>query len=373
MIAFLDLEKVNRRWKREIIDSIQQVINRGVFVFGEEVERFESEFANYCGTDYCIGVGSGFDALSLIFQGYRELGILREGDEVILPANTFVATALAVRRNGLKVVLADVDPVTFNIDPEDIVKKITERTRVILPVHLYGRVVSIEKILDIARKYRLIVVEDACQSHGAVYNGKKAGSFGDASAFSFYPTKNLGAIGDGGAITTSNYELAEVIYALRNYGSFRKYSHNYAGVNSKLDEVQAAVLRVKLKYLDGENEERRKLASFYLASIKNEFVDLPSTGFNKTGYYLGHVWHLFVITSKRRDDLQRFLFERGIETLVHYPIPIHKHKVFEDLNELSFPVSERLCKEVLSLPFGTYMNQQELDFICNSLNEFQKV
>jgi len=366
MIPFLDLKKLNAQYRDEIIEAIIKVINKGWYILGEEVEKFEKEFASYCGVNYCIGVGSGLDALTLILLGYKELGLLKDGDEVILPANTFIATAIAVERAGLKVVLADINPYTFNIDPEDILKKITEKTKVIIPVHLYGQVAPMDEISEIAKKYELIIVEDACQAHGAIYNGKKTGSLGDAAAFSFYPAKNLGALGDGGAITTNNEELAEVVKALRNYGSKEKYHHEYLGLNSRLDEIQAAILRVKLRYLDEEIENRRKVAQYYLENIKNEEIILP-----KVERAESHVWHLFVIRTKNRNALQGFLTRKSIQTQIHYPIPIHKQKAFKKLEHLKLPKAEEVTKEILSLPISGTIKIREVNYIIYAINNFK--
>ena len=366
MIPFLNLKKLNTQYKDEIIKVVTKVLDKGWYILGEEVEKFEKEFASYCGVKYTIGVGSGLDALTLILLGYKELGLLKDNDEVILPANTFIATAIAVKRAGLKVVLADINPYTFNVDPENILKKITEKTKVIIPVHLYGQVAPMNEISEIAKEYELIIVEDACQAHGAIYNGKKTGNLGDAAAFSFYPAKNLGALGDGGAITTNNEELAEVIKALRNYGSKEKYHHEYLGFNSRLDEIQAAILRVKLRYLDEEIENRRKVAQYYLENIKNERIILPKVERNES-----HVWHLFVIRTKNRDTLQEFLKRKGIQTQIHYPIPIHKQKAFKDLEYFKLPKAEEVSKEILSLPINGTMDIREVNYIIDIITKFK--
>ncbi|WP_457640390.1 DegT/DnrJ/EryC1/StrS family aminotransferase [Persephonella sp.] len=366
MIPFLDLKKINAQYRDEIIEAVTKVIDKGWYILGEEVEKFEREFANYCGTKYAIGVGSGLDALTLILLGYKELGLLKDGDEVILPANTFIATALAVSKARLKVVLADVEESTFNIDPKEIEKKITEKTKVIIPVHLYGRVAPMNEILEIAKKHDLIVIEDACQAHGAIYNGKKAGSLGDAAAFSFYPGKNLGALGDGGAITTNDYELVEIIKALRNYGSFKKYYHNYKGVNSRLDEIQAAILRVKLRYLDDEIRKRRKIALFYVKKIRNPELLTPEIPLE----YHEHVWHLFVVRVENREKFVNDLKNKGIETMVHYPVPIHMQKAYKELNKEKYPITEQLSKEIVSLPIYPTLNEEYLEYIISVINEF---
>jgi len=370
-IPFLDLKRLNEPYKKEILNAIEKVIEKGWYILGEELELFENEFAKYCGVRYAIGVGSGLDALTLILLGYKELGLLKDNDEVILPANTFIATALAVRRANLKVVLADIDAKTYNIDPEDIEKKITERTKAIIPVHLYGQLASMNEIIDIAKRFNLLVIEDACQAHGAIYdNEKKAGSLCHAAAFSFYPSKNLGAVGDGGIITTNDKNLAEVIKALRNYGSKKKYYHDYIGLNSRLDEIQAAVLRIKLKYLNQEIEKRRKIAKFFLENINNPKIKLPLPKKINPLKYKQHVWHLFVVRCKERNKLKKYLEDHGIYTQIHYPIPIHKQKAFKELNKNRLPVTEQVAEEILSLPIAGYLNKLEIKYIVDVINNF---
>ena len=365
-IPFLDLKSVNKKYEEEIKDAINRVVDSGWYILGKEVEIFEKEFAEYCNVKHCIGVGNGLDALTLILEGYKELGYLNEGDEVILPANTFIATALAVSRARLKVVLADIEESTFNINPREIEKKITEKTKAIIPVHLYGRVAPMNEILEIAKKYNLIVIEDACQAHGAIYNRKKTGSLGDAAAFSFYPGKNLGALGDGGAITTNNDELVELIKALRNYGSLKKYYHNYKGINSRLDEIQAAILRVKLRYLDEEIRKRRKIALFYVKKIRNPELLTPEIPLEDHG----HVWHLFVVRVENREKFVDYLKNKGIETMVHYPVPIHMQNAYKELNKEKYPITEQLSKEIVSLPIYPTLDEEHIEHIINVVNEF---
>jgi len=363
MIKFLDLKKLNLQYGRELLEACKRVLESGWYILGEEVKKFEEEFANYCGTRYAIGVGNGLDALKLIIRGYKELGIFKEGDEIIVPSNTYIATILAISENRLKPTLVEPKLDTYLIDPEKIEEKITERTRAIMVVHLYGQTCEMDKIWEIAKKYDLKIIEDSAQAHGAFYKDKRAGNLGDASGFSFFPSKNLGALGDGGAITTNDKELAEVIRALRNYGSHKKYENLYKGVNSRLDELQAGILRVKLKYLDEENNKRKQIAKYYLENIKNEKVVLPKV-------ITDSVWHLFVVRTKERNVLQKYLQEKGIQTLIHYPIPPHKQKAYKEWNRLSFPITEKIHNEVLSLPISPVMEREEVEKVVKVVNDF---
>lgn len=369
MIKFLDLKKINMLHQEEIEEALLKVFHSGWYILGEEVEKFEENFSNYVGTRHCIGVASGLDALFLILRGYMELGFMKERDEIIVPANTYIATILAVSHNNLKPVLVEPDIHTYNIDPEKIEAAITEKTRAILPVHLYGRVADMERIKEIAQKYHLKIIEDAAQAHGAIYKGKRTGNLGDAAGFSFYPGKNLGALGDGGAITTNDDELAEVIKALRNYGSHEKYYNSYKGFNSRLDEIQAAILNVKLKYLDEENQKRREIAQYYCDQIKNEKIILHDINEQiRIDEYKSHVWHLFVIRSPERDQLQQYLKENGIQTLIHYPVPPFKQMAFSEWDNFSYSVTEKIHNEVLSLPISPVLTEEEVDRIIKFLN-----
>ena len=370
MIRFLDLKRINEQYAEEVIEAIIKVVNSGWYILGEEVRKFEEEFAKYCGVKHCIGVGNGLDALRLIIKAYKELGVFNEGDEIIVPANTYIASILAISDNNLKPVLVEPDEDTYLINPEEIEKNITENTKAIMVVHLYGQVCEMEKIWSIAKKYNLRIIEDCAQAHGAIYKGKKTGNLGDAAGFSFFPSKNLGALGDGGAITTNDDMLADVIKHLRNYGSVKKYIHDYKGVNSRLDEIQAAVLRIKLRYLDKEIRKRREVARFYINGIKDTLIKLPLDKDVDPLYYDRHVWHLFVIRTERRDDLQKYLAENGIETLIHYPIPPHKQKAYKELNYLKLPVTEKLSKEILSIPIYPYMLPDEIEKVIETLNSF---
>jgi len=365
MIKFLDLKKLNSKYKKEIKNAIQNVIDSGWYILGKEVEAFEKEFAEYCGTKYCLGVGNGLDALSLIIRGYKELGIFKENDEIIVPANTYVASILSISDNNLKPVLVEPDINTYNINHELIEEKITDKTKAIMVVHLYGQPVDMEPIWEMAKKYNLKIIEDSAQAHGAEYKRIKTGNLGDASGFSFYPSKNLGALGDGGAITTNDKDLYEVIKALRNYGSIEKYKNIYKGVNSRLDEIQAAILRVKLKYLDREIEVRNQLANIYFQNIKNKKIILPLILKD-----VKHGWHLFVIRTKNRDKLKIYLLEKGIQTETHYPIPPHKQKAYKEFNHLNLLITEQIHNEVLSLPLNSTLTKEEVMYISDIINRF---
>lgn len=370
-IKFLDLQKINLSHQHEYEEAILKTLQSGWYILGEAVERFENNFAAYCGVKHCIGISNGLDALILILRAYFEMGKMQEGDEVIVPANTYIATILAISHSNLKPVLVEPDILTYNIDPKKIEENITEKTKAIIPVHLYGQCANMQAINTLAKKYSLIVIEDSAQAHGAQYKNIRTGNLGDASGFSFYPGKNLGAFGDGGAITTNDDYLAEVISAFRNYGSHKKYINLYKGFNNRLDEMQAAVLDVKLKYLDEENQRRREIAKFYCKNIKNERIILPidqselSIQDNNS-----HVWHLFVIRVAERDRLQQYLNNHGIQTVIHYPVPPHKQPAYKEWNNMSFPITERIHNEVLSLPIGSHLSNDELQLIVEKINTY---
>jgi len=366
MIPFLDLKSINAQHEDDMLLAIKRVVNSGWYILGKEVEAFENDFAQYCGTKHCIGVASGLDALILILQAYKELGVMSDGDEVIVPANTYIASILAISKANLKPVLIEPDIKTFNIDPALIEAKITNKTKAILPVHLYGQSADMNPINTIAHKHNLRVIEDAAQAHGATYKGKKTGSLGDATGFSFYPGKNLGALGDGGAITTNDDKLTETLRALRNYGSHRKYHNIYKGTNSRLDELQAAILRVKLKYLDKENARRNEIADLYLSSIKNPDVILP-----KVASYGKHVWHLYVVQTKERDKFQRYLETKGVQTLIHYPVAPHKQQAYKELESMNLPITEQIHREVLSLPISQVMNNEQVCEVISAVNSYK--
>jgi dTDP-4-amino-4,6-dideoxygalactose transaminase len=363
MILFLDLKKVNSIYETAFQEKLNAFLGKGFYILGNEVQLFEKKFANYCSSKYCIGVGNGLDALTLIFKGYIALGKMQKGDEVIVPANTFIATILSVLQADLVPVLVEPKLETYNINPDLIQEKITSKTKAIIAVHLYGQLAEIENINEIAIQNNLIVVEDAAQSHGA-FVGKNRKST-NTQAFSFYPGKNLGALGDGGAINTNDEELAKALFSLRNYGSEVKYYNDYIGVNSRLDELQAAFLNVKLPNLDVDNEYRRAIAKRYLSEIDNDKITLPFWDYSNN-----HVFHLFVIRTEKRQDLQEYLKQNGIETLVHYPVPPHKQKALKNWNHLSFPITEKIHNEVLSLPISPIMTNDEVDFVIEILNQY---
>lgn len=370
-IKFLDLQKINDRYRKEFQDAIDKLLDSGWFILGESVERFEKNFAAYCGVKHCIGISNGLDALILILRAYMESGNIKEGDEIIVPANTYIASILSISHNKLKPVLVEPDIDTYNIDPSLIEKKITKKTKAIMPVHLYGRVAEMDEIKLLAEKYNLIIIEDAAQAHGSEYNGKKTGGFGNAAGFSFYPGKNLGALGDAGAVTTNDDKLAETITALRNYGSHEKYNNIFKGFNNRLDEIQAAILTVKLKYLDEENQRRREVAQYYCNNIKNEKIILPNHSLNQPiSQSLNHVWHLFVVRTNERNKLQNYLSDNGIQTVIHYPVPPHRQPAYKEWNHFNLPVTEKIHNEVLSLPIGSHLSDDDLEFIVKKVNSY---
>lgn len=365
MIPFLDLKAINHQYHQELKEACSRVIDSGWYIMGNELKAFEQEFASYCGSKHCIGVANGLDALTLTLRAWKELGKLQDGDEVIVPANTYIASILAISENNLTPVLVEPDINTFNLSPEAIEQAITEKTKVILPVHLYGLISPMNEVMLLAKKYNLLVLEDCAQAHGAEIAGIKAGNWGDAAAFSFYPGKNLGALGDAGAVTTSDSELAHTIRALGNYGSEEKYKNNYQGVNSRLDEMQAAMLSIKLTHLNKEIQRRQEIARYYLDNIKNDLVILPEVTLVES-----HVWHLFVIKTQHRQAFSTYLFENSIQTLIHYPLPPHKQEAYTCYNDLSLPVTELLHNQVLSLPMGPTMLDTEVDKIVGIINRF---
>jgi dTDP-4-amino-4,6-dideoxygalactose transaminase len=370
MIKFLDLHKINLPYQAAFQEKMQQVLDKGWFILGDEVKTFESNFATYCGTKYCIGVGNGLDALVLIFKANIQLGKLQKGDEVIVPANTYIASILAILQADLVPVLVEPKLETFNINPSLIATKITSKTKAILAVHLYGQLAEMEAINAIAKQYNLLVIEDSAQAHGAISNQKsQIKNQQSCAAYSFYPGKNLGALGDAGAITTNDDELAKVLFAIRNYGSEQKYHNEYMGVNSRLDELQAAFLNVKLPHLDSENELRRVIAKRYLDGIKNDKIILPTWDYTQN-----HVFHLFVIRTENRQEMQAYLKQNNIETLIHYPIPPHQQRAFASetsgWNAFSFPITEKIHNEVLSLPVSPVMTDEEVGFVVEIINQY---
>lgn len=366
MIKFLDLQKINLAHQQEIEDRMLQTFHSGWYLLGNEVQNFEKNLSKYIGSKHAVGVANGLDALRLILRAYIEMGMMQLGDEIIVPANTYIASVLAISDNGLIPVFVEPDPETFNIDISKIEEKISSKTKGIMIVHLYGRAVFSEELKNLADNHSLKIIEDNAQAIGAEWRGKKTGNLGDAAGFSFYPGKNLGALGDGGAVTTSDDELAKTIRTLANYGSDKKYVNIYKGLNSRLDELQAAVIDVKLKYIDGENTHRREIAKRYINDIKNPKIVLPQLPDNETE----HVWHLFVIRSSERDALQNYLTENGIQTLIHYPIPPHKQQAYHEYNHLSFPITEKIHEEVLSLPVSPVMEDEEVRKVIEVLNKF---
>ena len=363
MIPFLDLKKINAQYRDELVETAIKVIDSGWYIQGEQVQCFEKEFADYCGAKYCIGVANGLDALILIFRAYKELGRLKEGDEVIVPANTYIASILAITENRLKPVLVEPDEKTYNLDPKLIEKAITPKTKAILAVHLYGQLADMPTINKIAKKHNLLVIEDSAQAHGASHNDIKAGNWGNASGFSFYPGKNLGALGDAGAVTTDDEKLAVTIRALGNYGSSKKYKNSYKGINSRLDEIQAAMLRIKLKYLNNEIEKRREVANYYLENIKNKDVILPVVSTNS-------VWHIFAIRIQKRKEMQKYLLNNKIQTLIHYPLPSHKQSAYKEWNNDTYPITEKIHNEILSLPISGIQSLKDTKKIAQVINDF---
>lgn len=361
MIKFLDLKKINNRYREEIASRIKDILDKGWYLQGEENENFTKNFANFCGTKFALGVANGLDALNLIIKAYG----FGNGDEIIVPANTYIATILAISENGCIPILVEPDIKTYNINPDSIEEKITTKTKAIMVVHLYGQAVQMEKIWKIAKKYNLKIIEDSAQAHGAIYQENRTGNLGDASGFSFYPGKNLGCIGDGGAVTTNDEELFNKIKAIANYGSDRKYHHIYKGVNSRLDEIQAAVLDVKLKHLDSDNNKRREISKYYRENIKNSKIILPETYDEKS-----HVWHIFAVRTQNRDEFQKYLTEKGIQTIIHYPTPPHKQGAYKEWNNLSFPITEEIHNTILSLPISPVMTDSEIEKVVEVVNEY---
>ncbi|WP_372930506.1 DegT/DnrJ/EryC1/StrS family aminotransferase [Shewanella putrefaciens] len=365
MINFLDLQAINSQYQQELKDACARVIDSGWYIMGNELAQFEAEFAAYCGTKYAIGVANGLDALILTIRAWKELGKLKAGDEVIVQANTYIASVLAITENGLVPVLVEPNPTTYNLEPEIVRKAITAKTKLILPVHLYGQISPMQEIMALAKEFNLLVLEDCAQSHGAEINGKRAGNWGDAAGFSFYPGKNLGALGDAGAITTNDNELAQTLKALRNYGSDKKYENLYQGVNSRLDEIQAAMLRVKLRHLEVETARRQQIAKTYRLGIDNTRITLPQVTDELT-----HVWHLFVVRCEQREDLQQYLISQGIQTLIHYPIPPHKQLAYNKYFTVFLPLTEIIHWQVLSIPLDPTMSDESVGEVIKAMNSF---
>lgn len=366
MIKFHDLQKVNAPYRQSFEQKLGDISDRGWYILGEEVKQFEAEFAAYCGTKYCIGVGNGLDALVLILRSYIELGKLHQGDEVIVAANTYIASMLAILQAGLVPVLVEPDAQTYNLDPDLVIANISPKTKAIMAVHLYGQLCAMDALQRIAKQHGLLLIEDAAQAHGTCdANGIKAGNLSDAAGFSFYPGKNLGALGDAGAVTTNDELLANMIFSLRNYGSERKYYNDHIGYNSRLDELQAAFLRVKLPHLEDENRRRKIAANRYLSEISNPKIVLPKYDGGEH-----HNFHLFVILTEDRDRLQQYLSDNGIQTLIHYPVAPHKQKAMREWNDLSFPLTEKIHNEILSLPMSPVMTDDDVDFVIQTINNY---
>jgi dTDP-4-amino-4,6-dideoxygalactose transaminase len=366
MIKFLDLQKVTAKYADEIHEAVNRVVDSGWYLQGKENEKFEADYAAYIGTKYAIGCANGLDALIWIFRAYVEMGVMRPGDEVIVPANTYIASILAISENGLKPVLVEPSIETYQIDDSLIEAAITPRTKAILIVHLYGQCAYTERIGDLCKKYGLKLVEDNAQAHGCKFQGCHTGSLGDAAGHSFYPGKNLGAFGDAGAVTTNDEELAKVVRAVANYGSQRKYVFKYRGRNSRLDEIQAAVLDVKLKHLDDDVSLRKQVARKYIEGITNPAIVTPIVK-----DWDAHVFHIFTIRCAERDRLQQYLTEKGVQTIIHYPIPPHRQECYKEWNELSFPITEQIHREELSLPMSPVLTEEEVNTVIRVLNEFE--
>lgn len=366
MVQFLNLQKITNMHSDEIHAAVSRVIDSGWYLLGNETDRFEKNYNKYIGSNYCIAVANGLDALRLILRGYMELGVMKEGDEVIVPANTFIASILAITDNRLIPILVEPDIKTYQIDENKVESAITDKTRAVMIVHLYGQCAYTKNIGGICARHNIKLIEDNAQAVGCKFEDKRTGSLGDAAGHSFYPGKNLGAFGDGGAVTTNDVDLNNIVRTLANYGSSIKYTFNYQGLNSRLDEIQAAVLDVKLKYIDKDNQRRKEVAQFYLDNIENSKISLPNVN-----DWNAHVFHLFPILCEQRDMLQKHLKENEIESLIHYPIPPHKQKAYKDWNSMSFPITEKIHAEELSLPISQIITDKEIERVANAVNSFE--
>ena len=369
MIKFLNLQKINAQYADELKQAAAEVIDSGWYLLGKKLETFEKNLENFLGVKYAVGVSNGLDALRLIFRAYVEMDLMEKGDEVIVPANTYIASILAISDNGLNPILVEPDINTYNLDISLVEQHITKRTKAIMVVHLYGRVCWSKELEQIAKKHNLKIIEDNAQAIGAKWENKRTGALGDAAGNSFYPGKNLGALGDAGAVTTNDEKLAKTIRAIANYGSEKKYYNIYQGLNCRMDEIQAAFLNVKLKYLDKENQGRREIAQYYIENITNSDIILPIIN-NQSSIINNqlNVWHQFVIRTQKREQLQKYLNDKGIQTLIHYPLPPHKQKAYKELNNLSFPITEKIHNEVLSLPISAIMKTDDIKKIVDSIN-----
>jgi len=370
MIKFLDLKKVNAQYSSELKAAANDIIDSGWYLLGNKNEQFEKELQSYIKTKHVIPCANGLDALRLILKAYKEMGLMQNHDEIIVPANTYIATILAITDNLLTPVLVEPDERTYNLDISKIEEKITNKTKAIIVVHLYGQICWSKELERIARQYKLKLIEDNAQAIGAKYtDGRSSGALGNAAGFSFYPGKNLGALGDSGAVTTTDDELARVVRSLANYGSTQKYIHDYSGLNSRMDELQAAFLLLKLRYLDKENSIRREIAKYYLQGIKNSNVLLPSYN---TENELSHVWHLFVIRLHNRNKFQKYLNENNIQTLIHYPVPPHKQRCYKDLNRFTLPITELIANEVISIPISPVLERSECERVVETINDWHE-
>ena len=370
MIPFLDLKAINQQRRQALIDAVTRVIDSGWYVLGQEVKAFEQDFASYCGTQHCVGMANGLDALVLTLRAWKELGKLKEGDEVIVPANTYIASVLAITENRLRPVLVEPDAHSYNLCPQMVRQAITPKTKAIVAVHLYGQLAPMKEIMDLADEHGLLVLEDSAQAHGAMVDGKRAGNWGHASGFSFYPGKNLGALGDAGAMTTNDAELAQTVRALGNYGSHKKYENLYQGLNSRLDEMQAALLRVKLQHLDADTSVRQQIGIAYAQGINNPLVTLPIARTTTVVSLQNHVFHLFVVRVKARAAFQAHLKAAGIDTLIHYPIPPHQQEAYREYRHLSLPLTEMIHQQVVSLPIGPTMGMVDVAEVIAAVNAF---
>jgi dTDP-4-amino-4,6-dideoxygalactose transaminase len=370
MIPFLDLKAINQQYRQALVDAASRVIDSGWYVLGQEVKAFEQDFAAYCGTTQCVGMANGLDALVLTLRAWKEMGKLQEGDEVIVPANTYIASVLAITENRLKPVLVEPDECNFNLCPDKVRAAITPKTKAMVAVHLYGQMAPMKALMAIAQEHQLLVLEDSAQAHGATVDGKRAGNWGHASGFSFYPGKNLGALGDAGAMTTNDPELAQTVRALGNYGSHKKYENLYQGLNSRLDEMQAALLRVKLQHLDAETRVRQKIALAYAQGISNPLVSLPIGRESTQDTLASHVFHLFVVRVQQRAAFQAHLKAVGIETLIHYPIPPHQQQAYKAYSSLQLPLTEAIHNEVVSLPIGPTMTMAQVQQVIAACNAY---
>lgn len=371
MIPFLDLKNINSQYRQDLIEAAARVIDSGWYIQGAELKAFESELAKYCGAQHCIGVANGLDSLTLTLRAWKELGKIKEGDEIIVPANTYIASILAITENRLKPILVEPDEQTYNLCPTKTAAAITSNTKAILAVHLYGQLAPMPELMALADQHGLLVLEDSAQAHGAAINGKKAGSWGHASGFSFYPGKNLGALGDAGAVTTSDDELANTVRALSNYGSHKKYENLYQGVNSRLDEMQAAMLLVKLQHLDTETQRRKDIALAYAKGITHPALTQPIQASSTLDSLESHVFHLYVIRTTEREALQAHLANEGVQTLIHYPIPPHQQHAYAQWNEQSYPLTEAIHQQVLSLPISPVMTNEQVDAVIAACNRFE--